>query len=311
MVSDSTIPRLGRVHIADGVLCGTYLHVRDPRQQRQAQLIEAYNNAAWPDGRVLLKEGEGSLVGPISEFCKLELDDGDAAIEFTRAYGPLLWHESYIRLESRDSLEGERHRGVTGRRGRIVERNIWRLPLREFWREQRRFRATIELAAAAQRAPERLPQLMRQALDILPEIRETFGRELGEADPEKLRANTLEYLEDYERSTPAMRYYALVTRVGELVAERLTRNNPRSVIIFDVERGFQHVPRFNGVLDVLYFLVAAELPAVHFCANCGGLYFTDRPDKRTCGQRCASLFGKREWARKRRRQRSTDSTKPK
>ena len=196
---DNTIPALRDVHLAEKQLRGTYIHARDPRQERQARLIETYNRTVQTDGRVLLKEGgSGSLADPILEFLNLESDEASAAvIRFTEAYGPLLWH-GYTRLESREIQSGEQCRGVSGRTGRLVDRTVWSLPLSRFWREQRQFQAVIELAAAAQSEQERLPQLLQRAADILPEVREAFGGQSGGTTPNRLRKDAKRYFAEYK-----------------------------------------------------------------------------------------------------------------
>src|SRR5262249_43407050 len=83
----------------------------------------------------------------------------------------------------------------------------------------------------------------------------------------------------------------------------LNKRAPMPQVTFDPNNGFRSSTEFGSVLDVLYFLVVAQLPTFRFCANCGALYLKDRLDKNTCSQRCASLLGKRRWARNHRHRR--------
>jgi hypothetical protein len=295
--SRPTIPALRRVRVVDGTLQGVHICVRDVHRQQQARLLEAYDRACGRDARVPLKQGGlGSLTGPVLEFMNLP-ETPHAAVNFTRTYGPLAWADQYVRRESRKPRPQERLRGVTGRSGRILDRQVWRFPLREFWKQQRRFRAVVELAAAAHGSSEELPRRMRAALDVLPELCETFGQQLGVAGHDALRANTLQYLDENEASAKPLRTYGLTVRVGELVCNVLTDQTPQPIVTFDPDLGFRCVPKFTGVLDILYFMVVEQLPALRFCANCGATYFKHRPDKNTCSQRCAMLLGRRTWAR--------------
>src|SRR5215510_8994035 len=187
--SRPTLPALRRVHVVDGILQGIHVHVPNPRRQRQARLLEAYERAWGPDGRVPLKQGgSGTLTGPVLEFVNLQ-QSPEEAVRFTRSYGPLVWHAQYLRRISRNARPRERPRGITGLKGGIVDRERWSLPLREFWQRQKRFRAIVELVTSLQSAPDQLPARMRTALDVLPELRDEFGKELGVTDPEALRAN--------------------------------------------------------------------------------------------------------------------------
>ena len=71
----------------------------------------------------------------------------------------------------------------------------------------------------------------------------------------------------------------MAVRAGELVAKVVTNRAPRLEVTFDPEHGFRQVPKFDGVLAVLYFLVVEELPAFRFCANCGAVISHIDPTK--------------------------------
>jgi hypothetical protein len=275
--------------------------VREAGRQRQARLLHAYEGARNRDGRVPLKQGgTGTVIGPVLEFVELQGRPEEAA-RFTRRYGPLTWSREQLRLVSRVTRPQERERGVSGRSGRRVDREVWRLPIREFWKAHRRFRAVVELATAVQSASDELPRRMRDVLDVLPELAEELGQELG-ANRERLRANAARYIEEHATSAqPATRTQLMTLRVARVVADILTNAVRQPRVRFDLGKGFRAVPQFGGALDVLYALLVEQLGTLRFCKNCGAMYFKNRPDKNTCGQRCAVLLGKRMWARNKRR----------
>jgi predicted nucleic acid-binding Zn ribbon protein len=178
----------------------------------------------------------------------------------------------------------------------------WRLPLTEFWREQRRFRALVQLAIAANSAPEQLPARLRDAIADVAEIPQAFSDDPVCDDPDVARTSGLGHIDKYNWSTMSrLMRHALTVRVGELVSRLLTERMPKAKVEFEPDSGFRNAPQFAGVIDMLYWLVVQQLPTFRFCQYCGLIYDQNRPDKRTCSQQCAERLGKREWARKNRK----------
>ena len=302
-----TIPNLVRVQVHAGQLKGEHLVRHGGGQQNR--LLAAYQQAMHAratDGRVPLKEQPSLiLAGPLEEFSNLA-QTNEAAVAFTRRFGPLLWEHHY-RIGSRPTRSRERAAGVTYSRGRVIARYEWSMPTDRFWRQQQRFRLVSRLGVAVTSARDRLPDLLREAIDTVHEIRTALGKAStadaldvisGPVDDARMRDQALQRREETRGSERLEA--ALVEQTGEEVAKILNKESPSVGVTFDSITGFHQRPQFKSLLHVLYFLLAQNLPAYRFCRNCGQLFYQYRPDKNTCGLRCATLLGKREWARKQR-----------
>ena len=186
--------------------------------------------------------------------------------------------------------------------------------LDDFWREQQRFRSVSRLGVALATHPDQVPDLLREAVDLWPGIRERLGHthtdaldaisgEVDETDAERIRDQALRRIEDAWAGSEHMQR-ALLEQAGQEVAAILTKWSPIEAVTFDLQTGFRRRPEFVDLRQVLYFLLAQTLPAYRFCRNCGGLFYKYRADKNTCSPRCAGLLAKREWATKNRKEKA-------
>jgi hypothetical protein len=278
----------------------------DERQHELLTLHEKSVREQTVDRPPLKQDLSFRLHGALEVF--VQLHQTQRAIEnFTRRFGPLCWGNAYCRLVSRPARPRGHRRGGVRRWSGGTDRIAWSMPLAEFSREQQRFVYVFKLGVAVTSQRDQVPDLLKEAVDLISDIRVRFGqRDMGDAldrlagqphrDAEE-RARALSWL-DQARSGLSLE--AVVCEAGDIVAALLNAKNPGIKVTFDLDKGFREEPKFESLLQVLYFLLARSLPSYRFCANCGQLYFQGRPDKNTCGQRCATLLGKRAWARRHR-----------
>lgn len=293
------LPTLRRVQIVGGIIRALY--TRKTGRHGQRRLADAYQKARFAistDGRTPQKQGAVvPVVGPVLDFVNLE-PTPEAAVAFTRRFGPLTFGSHQLRLLPRPLRRRERPRGVTSGQ-RVFDQMEWTLPLKEFYRQQRRFRLLLQLAEALTRRSPKLPTLLCEALTALPEIACALAGTLHHQESLETQRNLA--IERVEAATECpLRLELLLGDVGDLVAKVLTAETPKQSVTYRPEEGFSQGHDYKDVKDLLYTLLVQELPAYRSCVYCGRFFYQNRPDKNTCDQRCAMRWSKREWARKHR-----------
>jgi predicted nucleic acid-binding Zn ribbon protein len=281
------------------------------RLEYQRSFLDDYLAARKTDRVPLKQDYRRRYAGPVLDFVNLASGPRDetdrAALRFTAQYGPLFWTGHY-RMRSRRARVGERRGGARWGR-RVLGRCEWSMPARQFWSEQRQFRAIFRLALALTDAKAELTSAIADALAAGPLIRDDLIRVLREEsytlsapDTPVTNHDVAKTHEWLETAAKTQRHFPRML-AGEAVAELLDRQQKRCLkpISFDSKEGFRQQVECESLRDALYLVFSLEVVESHryrFCLNCGGIFYQGRPDKRTCSHRCATLLGKRDWARK-------------